>query len=99
LLVTEPTPFGLNDLKLAVELVRELSLPFAVVINRDGIGDEEVERYCVAQDIDIAFRLPDDRRIAEAYSSGRMIVDVLDDYKRQFLHVCDYLESAKSEVK
>ena len=98
MLVTEPTPFGLNDLKLAVELVRELNLPFAVIINRDGIGDKEVEKYCEAQAIDIAFRLPDDRRIAEAYSSGQMVVDVLDGYKKQFFNVIDYLESTKTEL-
>ncbi|MEJ2702508.1 MAG: ATP-binding protein [Sedimentisphaerales bacterium] len=98
LLVTEPTPFGLNDLKLAVELVRELNLPFAVVVNRDGIGNEDVEKYCQAQDIDIAFRLADDRRIAEAYSSGRMIVDVSHDHKRQFLGVHDCLERARAKL-
>jgi len=97
LLVTEPTPFGLNDLKLAVALVRELDLPFAVVINRDGIGDDEVEKYCEAEAVEIAFRLPDDRRIAEAYSSGQMIVEVLDDYKKEFLGVYSYLERAKTD--
>ena len=95
LLVTEPTPFGLHDLKLAVELVRRLNLPFAVAINRDGIGNRDVEKYCQAEKIDIAFRLPDDRRIAEAYSFGRMILDVSDNYRRQFLSVYDYLERAK----
>jgi len=95
LLVTEPTPFGLHDLKLAVELVRQLNLPFAVAINRDGIGNRDVEKYCRAEGIDIAFRLPDDRRIAEAYSSGQMIVDVSDNYRQQFLSVYDYLEHAK----
>lgn len=98
LLVTEPTPFGLNDLKLAVALVRELKLPFAVAINRDGIGDREVEKYCEAQEIDIAFRLPDDRRIAEAYSSGQMVVGVLNSYKDQFLSVYEYLEMRKGET-
>ncbi|MBN2313248.1 MAG: ATP-binding protein [Sedimentisphaerales bacterium] len=97
LLVTEPTPFGLNDLKLAVELARELNLPFAVVINRDGIGDSQVETYCLDQNIEIAFRLADDRRIAEAYSSGQMIVEVLDDYKKQFFDIYSYLERAKTE--
>jgi MinD superfamily P-loop ATPase len=92
LLVTEPTPFGLNDLKLAVCLIRELNLPFAVVINRYGIGDEDVEKYCQAENIDIIMKLPDDRRIAEAYSSGRMIVDVLHEYKKQFIKLYDYLE-------
>ena len=84
LLVTEPTPFGLNDLKLAVGLVREMDLPFAVIINRYGIGDDEVENYCKAESIEIALKLPDDRRIAEAYSVGKMVVDVLPDYKEKF---------------
>ena len=84
LLVTEPTPFGLNDLKLAVGLVREMNLPFAVVINRYGIGDNEVEKYCEAESINICLKLPDDRCIAEAYSIGKMIVDVLPEYKKDF---------------
>ena len=84
LLVTEPTPFGLNDLKLAVALVKEMNLPFAVVINRCDIGNDEVEKFCKAEEIDIALKLPDDRRIAEAYSTGRIIVDALPKYKKDF---------------
>ena len=98
LLVTEPTPFGLNDLKLAVGLVREMDLPFAVAINRCDIGDDEVERYCKAESIEIAMQLPDDRRIAEAYSSGKMIVDVLDEYEEQFSILYEYLESVKAKL-
>ena len=98
LLVTEPTPFGLNDLKLAVGLVREMNLPFAVAINRYDIGNDEVERYCKAENIEIAMQLPDDRRIAEAYSSGQMIVDVLDEYEEQFSIVYEYLESVKAKL-
>ncbi|MBN2445869.1 MAG: ATP-binding protein [Phycisphaerae bacterium] len=84
LLVTEPTPFGLNDLKLAVELVREMGLPFSVVINRDGIGNDETQAHCTAEKIDIVARLPDDRRIAQAYSSGHMIIDAIDEYAGHF---------------
>ena len=98
LLVTEPTPFGLNDLKLAVALTREMNLPFAVVINRCDIGDDEVEKYCTAENIDIVLKLPDDRRIAEAYSSGKIIVDVLGEYKQQFSRVYEYLESVKVKL-
>lgn len=86
-LVTEPTPFGLNDLKLAVDLAREMGLPFGVVINREGIGNRDVEIYCQAEKIDIIARLPDDRRIAEAYSSGDMIVDALPEYEGKFLEL------------
>jgi MinD superfamily P-loop ATPase len=84
LLVTEPTPFGLNDLKLAVGLVREMKLPFAVVINRDGIGTDKTEAYCEAEGIHIAARIPEDRLIAQAYSSGEMIVEVLPEYTGRF---------------
>jgi len=98
LLVTEPTPFGLNDLKLAVGLVREMNLPFAVVINRYGIGNDEVEKYCEAEEIEIVMKLPEDRRIAEACSSGQIIVDVLDEYKEQFSLVYRYLESVKAKL-
>ncbi len=83
-LVTEPTPFGLNDLKLAVDTVRELHLPFGVVINRVGMGDERVQRYCKEQDIAVLLELPDDRRIAEAYSRGQIIVDALPEYRSHF---------------
>jgi len=98
LLVTEPTPFGLNDLKLAVGLVREMNLPFAVVINRYGIGNDEVEKYCTTKNIDITLKLPDDRRIAELYSSGRMIVDVLCESKRWFSELYRYIKSTRVKV-
>lgn len=83
-LVTEPTPFGLHDLKLAVDTARELKLAFGVVINRTGIGDDRVHRYCEAEGITLLLELPDDRRIAEAYSRGEMIVDALPEYRPQF---------------
>ena len=83
-LVTEPTPFGLNDLKLAVDTVRELHLSFGVVINRVGMGDDRVQRYCTEQKIPILLELPDDRRIAEAYSRGQIIVNALPEYRCYF---------------
>jgi MinD superfamily P-loop ATPase len=91
-LVTEPTPFGLNDLELAVDLARELGLPFGVVINRDGIGDGGVDAYCRAEKIDVIARLPDDRRIAEAYSRGEMIVDALPGYEQKFLELRERID-------
>lgn len=84
LLVTEPTPFGLHDLKLAVGMVRQLGLPFGVVVNRADSGDDRVEVYCGREGIDILLRLPDDRRIALAYSDGRMILNVLPEYQSRF---------------
>ena len=87
LLVTEPTPFGLNDLKLAVGMVRELKIPFAVVINRSEPDEQMTNQYCQDENIDIIFEVPDDRRIAEAYSVGKMIIDVLPDYRKDFVNL------------
>lgn len=84
-LVTEPTPFGLHDLRLAVETVREIGIPFGVVINRVGVGDDRVHDYCNAEGIPILLEIPDDRRIAEAYSRGELIVDALPEYRELFL--------------
>jgi len=84
LLVTEPTPFGLNDLELAVAMVRELKIPFAVVVNRSAPDVQIINQYCRDENIDIVFEMPDDRKIAEAYSVGKMIVDILPEYKKAF---------------
>ena len=84
LLVTEPTPFGLHDLRLAVDMVRELGIPFGVVVNRMGIGDDRVHRFCREQEIPILLEIPDDRRIAEAYSRGELVVDALPEYLSHF---------------
>jgi MinD superfamily P-loop ATPase len=77
LLVTEPTPFGLNDLKLAVEMVRELGIPLGVAVNRAGTGDREVYRYCAREEIPILVEIPDDRAVAQAYSRGELAVEAL----------------------
>ncbi|MEZ4599225.1 MAG: ATP-binding protein [Syntrophotaleaceae bacterium] len=83
-LVTEPTPFGLHDLRLAVDMIRELSIPFGVVVNRMGVGDDRVHRFCGEENIPLLLELPDDRRIAEAYSQGELVVDVLPEYASNF---------------
>jgi len=75
-LVTEPTPFGLNDLKLAVGVVRELKIPHGVVINCDGIGDDRVKKYCQEENIPLLLSIPWRREIAEAYSKGIPAIDV-----------------------
>ena len=80
LLVTEPTPFGLNDLRLAVEMVRALKLPFAVVINRADMGDDETRQYCRQEGIDVIAEIPDDRQVAEAYSRGEMMCEAIPKY-------------------
>ena len=82
ILVTEPTPFGLNDLKLAVGMVREIGLPFGVVINRSDIGDNKTDEYCHRERIDILKKIPFSRRLAEAYSRGEMMFGVDSEYER-----------------
>jgi MinD superfamily P-loop ATPase len=83
-LVTEPTPFGLHDLKLAVETVREIGVSFGVVINRVGVGDDRVHAYCGVERIPVLLEIPDDRRIAEAYSRGELVVEALPEYRELF---------------
>jgi MinD superfamily P-loop ATPase len=84
LLVTEPTPFGLHDLTLAVETVRTLGIPFGVAVNRVGIGDGRVHAYCREEEIPILMEIPDDRRIAEAYSRGNLVLEALPEYRALF---------------
>ncbi len=92
-LVTEPTPFGLHDLTLAVDTVRALGLRFGVVINRVGVGDDRVQRYCAGEDIPILLEIPDDRRVAEAYSRGELIIDALPEYREYFVRLWQAIES------
>jgi len=102
LMVTEPTPFGLHDLRLAVEVARdELGLPVGVVINRDGVGDQGVEDYCAAEGIPILMRIPLERRIAEAYSEGMPLVEALPEYRPKFiqlyLRIADHMSKSIKE--
>jgi MinD superfamily P-loop ATPase len=83
-LVSEPTPFGLHDLELAVEVVRALSIPFGVVVNRVGIGDDRVHSFCSQQGISVLLEIPHDRRIAEACSKGELLVEALPEYYQAF---------------
>jgi MinD superfamily P-loop ATPase len=84
LLVTEPTPFGLHDLRAAVNVARMLGLPAGVVINRDGIGDDDVERYCKGAGLPVLLRIPFDRRIAESGAEAHLLIDVLSDWRPPF---------------
>lgn len=81
ILVTEPTPFGLHDLDIAVRTVRKMGLQFGVVINRSDSGDDRVVRYCASEGIDVLLSIPQDMRIARAYSEGRPLVDSSPEYR------------------
>jgi len=85
LLVTEPTPFGLNDLKLAVGATRILNIPCGLVINRSDAGDRKVKEYATAEDIPVLMEIPFDRDIAEAYARGAMLIDVMPEWRAGFL--------------
>ena len=76
LLVTEPTPFGLHDLKQVAEITRELGLPTGVIINRDGIGDNAVETYCNENGLPILMRIPMNRQVAEGIAQGRALIEI-----------------------
>ncbi len=92
LLVTEPTPFGLHDLKLAVGAVNVLGIPCGLVINRSDIGDDKVKQYAKEKDVPILMEIPFDRRIAEVYSRGEMIVEAMPEWKENFLELYNSIE-------
>jgi MinD superfamily P-loop ATPase len=95
-LVTEPTPFGLHDLSLAVEMVKMMGVPFSVVINRSDIGDDSVSAFCRDQDIDILLEIPNDRQVAEAYSRGEPAVKALPEMHSLFQTLYHRIEKAVS---
>ena len=87
ILVTEPTPFGLHDLILAVEVLQKLKIPHGVVLNKCDIGDHKVEEYCKKNDIPLLLSIPLDRKIAVAYSKGIPIVKVNSSYEQKFIQL------------
>jgi len=87
ILVTEPTPFGLHDLVLAVEVLRKLKIPHGVVLNKCDIGDHKVEEYCKKNDIPLLLSIPLDREIAVAYSKGIPIVKLNPSYEQKFIQL------------
>lgn len=91
-LVTEPTPFGLNDLELAVEVLKKMSIPFGVVINRSDIGDGKVESFCRASNIPVLMQIPFDKEIALLYSRGIPLVQEKPEYKERFRAMFDVIK-------
>lgn len=96
ILVTEPTPFGLYDLKLAVKVVQHFNIPFGVVINRDGIGDKKVEDFCKKQNIPILLKIPERKKIAQLYSKGVALVNESYEWEEMFK---DVFNKISDEVK
>lgn len=98
ILVTEPTPFGLNDLLLAVDVTRKLGIPFGVVINRSGLGNKDTEKYCQKEDIPILMKIPFSREIAEIYSRGDSIVKSLPEYRERFRELFGEIKRISKET-
>lgn len=97
ILVAEPTPFGLHDLRLAAQLTRELDLPAGVIVNRDGVGDAGVDETCRQEGLPIMMRIPLDRRIGEAIARGVTIVESFPEYVPHFQELYDRILSLSEE--
>ena len=95
ILVTEPTPFGLYDLTLAVEVLRKLKIPFGVVVNRSDLGNKETTAYCNKEDIPILMRIPFKREIASAYSKGIPLIEECPGYKERFYKLFEDVKNCR----
>jgi len=97
LLVTEPTPFGLHDLILAIDTMRELKKDMGVIINRFGIGDTNVEKYCEENNIQIIAKIPNMRKIAEIYSDGNLLYPKISEVKVQLENIISFISEYQQE--
>ncbi|ODS39041.1 MAG: (4Fe-4S)-binding protein [Candidatus Altiarchaeales archaeon WOR_SM1_86-2] len=95
ILVTEPTPFGLYDLKIAVGVLEKLEIPHGVIINRDGIGDRGVEKFCSGKKIPVLLKIPYDKTIAELYSKGTPFVLEMPEWKKKFREIFEKIKHEK----
>jgi MinD superfamily P-loop ATPase len=97
LLVTEPTPFGLHDLLLAVEAVKVLGLPHGLIINRSDLGDERVKAYAEKEQLPILMEIPFDRQIAETYSRGELVIEGMPEWRPRFLGLFEKIKELLGE--
>jgi MinD superfamily P-loop ATPase len=96
ILVTEPTPFGLHDLKITVQVLKDIGVPMGVVINRAGIGDRKVYEYCKKEKIPLLMEIPFSQNIAELYSRGVPFVSEMPEWKEKFLKIRDTIKRQKN---
>jgi MinD superfamily P-loop ATPase len=89
ILVTEPTPFGLSDLKQSVDTLRTMNKPFGVIVNRAGLGNDEVYQYLKHKNIPLLMEIPFDREIATIYSKGEIVAKEKPELQKIFLEVFD----------
>lgn len=99
LLVTEPTPFGLHDLKLTVEAVKQLDKPCGLVINRSDIGNDDVYRYAEQESLPILMEIPFQRSIAELYSTGKLLVEESPEWRQKYLELYDKIAAIGASVE
>ncbi len=92
ILVTEPTPFGLSDLKLALKVVRELEIPFGVIINRVGMEYPDMENYLSKEDVPVLMKIPLDRRYAACYAEGKLLTEEFPELREEFKNLWDAIE-------
>ena len=97
ILITEPTPFGLHDLKLAVETIRKLNINFGVVVNRYGIGNNDVIDYCNYEDITIIEKIKNNRQIAENYSAGKLLIEDFPDFMASIAIISDFITKIENK--
>ena len=98
ILITEPTPFGLNDVILAIETMQELKKDFGVVINRYGIGNDDILDYCSENQIPILAKIPNSREVATLYSKGELLYKKLPEVKQELKHIADFILTKKAGV-
>jgi len=99
LLVTEPTPFGLHDLKLAAQLMRELDLPVGVIINRDNsLNMMEMDEFCQEAGLPILMRIPFERAIAEGIACGETLVEFQPKYRARFQELFNQIRDLEAPL-
>ncbi|MGD8814573.1 MAG: ATP-binding protein [Anaerolineales bacterium] len=99
LMVTEPTPFGLHDLRLAADVAKAIGVPAGVVINRDGVGDESVDDFCRENGLPILMRIPLSREIGEATARGQSLVDAFPEYLPRFQELFTNIQTHVQDVR
>lgn len=99
IIVTEPTPFGVSDMKMVVEMLHDMELPFSVIINKAGIGNNEIYEYCTKEAITIIGEIPFDMTMATTYASGKLIAEASDEFHDLFLSIWNKIEKTLGDTK
>jgi len=98
-LVTDPTPFGINDLKLAVEMSREVGQEPVIIVNRAEYRNADLKEYLRSEQLEVMGEIPDDRKVAEIYSRGDIVVNKLPQYKELFENIVYKIMEASKEKR